>query len=183
MTLRETDEIRRLEIGRRCAGDRIAQRLRRHPVLAVAAVVIATEHTERKRECAGVGVEERFLLDRIDLQRGRVTTRHPQHSILVVADFADALQSVQDLAAMSAGEAADRVVFQLLVQLTFGGPGGQHLAERRFLETGHAVKNTPETLEIHRIRRRWTKRRILKRSAANTHEPQARRMPANKSMR
>ena len=63
--------------GARCrAGDAdrigVAERLGRQPVLAVPAVQIAAQHAEGERVGAGQGVEERFLLDRVALQRAHV---------------------------------------------------------------------------------------------------------------
>ena len=65
-------------VDRRRHGGRIAQRLRRDPVLAVRAVQIAAEHAEAVRERAGVRVEERLLLDRIALHAADVSPRHAQ---------------------------------------------------------------------------------------------------------
>ena len=81
---------------------------------------IAAEHSERERQRARIGVEERLLLDRIDLQRGDVAARHAQHAVLVVADLADALEAVEDLAAMAARVAAHRFVLQLVDELRSG---------------------------------------------------------------
>ena len=60
--------------GRRGA-QRVAQRLGGEPVLAIAAVQIAAEHPEAHRQRAGQRVEERFLLNRIALQRAEIIRR------------------------------------------------------------------------------------------------------------
>ena len=141
----QADEIGGLDVDRRRAGDRVAQRLRGHPVLTVAAVVIAAEHPERERERAGIGVEERLLFDRIDLQRGRVSPRDAQHAVFVVADFADAVQAVEDFAAMAARIAPHRFVLEFVVQLrrALGRSRGQDLAERTLSlsRRGHGGEN------------------------------------------
>ena len=73
---RVLDERRRRGVAGRRDGLRIAQRLRCHPVLAVAAVQVAAEHAEAVGERAGIGVEERLLLDRIALHAADVAPRH-----------------------------------------------------------------------------------------------------------
>ena len=75
---------------RRRNGRRIANRLRRHPVLAVRAVQIAAEHAEAVGQRAGMRVEERLFLDRIALDSADVTPRHHQPAALVEAHLADA---------------------------------------------------------------------------------------------
>ena len=113
--------------GATAAG--IAQRLRRHPVLAVAAVQIAAEHAEAVRERAGVGVEERLLLDRIALHAADVAPRHAQRSALVEAHLADADRAVGQRTAMAAGEAAQPAVRQDVVQLALARPARQYFSE------------------------------------------------------
>src|SRR4029077_11463600 len=119
---------------------------RRHPVLAIAAVVVASEHAERQRPRAGIGVKERLLLDRVDLQGGDVAARNAQHAAVVVANLADALESVEDLAAMPARVAADGVSVQCFYQLWSGlrRAMGQKLSERDlpFGELGHTGSNS-----------------------------------------
>src|SRR2546421_9641328 len=60
------------DVGRDYTGRVVSQRLAREPVLAVAAVEVASQHAEGERVGAGEGVEERLLLGRIALQRGDV---------------------------------------------------------------------------------------------------------------
>ena len=61
--------------GRR--GRLVPERLRGDPVLAVAAVIVAAEHAEGQRPGARQRVEERLLLDRVELQAGHVAERAP----------------------------------------------------------------------------------------------------------
>ena len=98
---------------------RIAERLRGHPVLAVAAVEIAAEHAEAVGECAGIGVEERLLLDGVALHAADVSPGHVEGAVCVEADFADAGLAFGDRAAVAAGEAAHTVPIELFVQVTF----------------------------------------------------------------
>ena len=71
-----------IDVARRSAGDRIAQCLRRHPVLTVAAVQVASEHAETECERARVGMEERLLLDRIALHAADISKRDAQPALL-----------------------------------------------------------------------------------------------------
>ena len=95
---------------------RIAQRLRRHPVLAVAAVQVAAEHPEAVSQRARVRVEERLLLDRIALHAADVAPRHPQPPALVEAHLADADGAVGQGTAMAARVTAQAAVGQPVVQ-------------------------------------------------------------------
>ena len=95
---------------RRRDGGRIAQRLRRDPVLAVAAVQIAAEHAEAVGERAGIRVEERLLLDRIALHAADVAPRHAQPAALVEAHLADADRALGQRTAVAAGVAAQAAV-------------------------------------------------------------------------
>ena len=72
----------RCGVARRRDRVRIAQRLRCHPVLAVAAVEIAAEHAEAVGQRAGIDVEERLLLDGIALHAADVAPRDVQPSAL-----------------------------------------------------------------------------------------------------
>src|SRR5207237_6895791 len=120
------------------------QRLRGHPVLAVAAVVVAAKHAERQRQRAGIGVEERLLLDRVDLQSRDVAARHLEHAAFVIADLADALEALEDFAAMAAGVAAHGVLVERLDELGRGvrGPFGEDLSQ------GHGTTNASMACEM-----------------------------------
>src|SRR5207249_9237699 len=102
----------------------VAQRLTGEPALAVPAVEIASQHTERERVRPWERMEERLLLGGIALQRRHVAGRHVQRAVLVEADLADPTASGLDEAAVPAGEAAHRVVGKLLDQLPLADPRG-----------------------------------------------------------
>ena len=70
------ERFRRWRSSGGATAARIAQRLRRHPVLAVAAVQVAAEHAEAVGERARMRVEERLLLDRIALHAADVAPGH-----------------------------------------------------------------------------------------------------------
>ena len=57
------------------ARGRISESLRRHPILAIRAVKIASQHTEAHGLGAGKRVKKRFLFNRIHLKRGDITGR------------------------------------------------------------------------------------------------------------
>src|SRR5262245_28680535 len=81
---------------------RVTQGLRRHPVLAVAAMQIAPEHSKAVGERARIDVKERFLLDGIALDAAHVAPRHAQRSPLVEPHLADADRALRNRAAMAA---------------------------------------------------------------------------------
>jgi hypothetical protein len=124
------------EILRRCEHRRrdrrrIAQRLRCHPVLAVAAVQIAAEHPEAVGQRAGMGVEERLLLDRIALHAADVAPRHAQASILVEADFTDADRAFRQRTLMAARVTAQAAVRQDVVELPVARFTRKHICKTR----------------------------------------------------
>ena len=102
---------------RRRGRPRIAQRLRRHPVLAVSAVQIATQHAEAVRQRAGMRVEERLLLDGIALHAADVAPRHAQASAVVETHLADADGPVRQRTAMAARVTAEAAIGKPVVQL------------------------------------------------------------------
>ena len=114
------------------AGDgvRIAQHLRRHPVLTVAAVEVAAEHAEAVGERAGPGMEERLLLDRIALHAANVAVRHAEPPAVVEADLADADGTVWQRAAVSARGAAQPSVGERFDELTFVRLTREQLSQR-----------------------------------------------------
>jgi hypothetical protein len=81
---------------------------------------IATQHAEavgeRPRKC----VEEGFLLNRIALRASDVSPGHVERSTAVIADLADTSLSLWNRAAVSAGVAAEPIVFQLVVKARLG---------------------------------------------------------------
>ena len=71
---------------------------------------IAAEHAEAVGERAGIGVEERLLLDGIALHSGGVSPGDVELAAAIEADLADSGLAFGDRAAVAAGEAADAVV-------------------------------------------------------------------------
>jgi hypothetical protein len=61
-------------------------------------------------------VEEWLFFDGVALHAGGVSPGNVERTGAVVADFADAGLAFGDRAAMAAGEAADAVVFEFLVE-------------------------------------------------------------------
>ena len=130
--LRSASRTRSLGRGaeRRRDRGRIAQRLRRHPVLAIAAVQIAAEHAEAVGERARMGVKERLLLDRIALHAADVAPRHAQPAALVEAHLADADRALRQRAAVAARVAAQPAVRQRVVELALARFAREHLSQR-----------------------------------------------------
>src|SRR5262245_31804900 len=89
---------------------RIAQHLAGHPVLAVAAVIIAAEHSKGQRIRTGKHVEEGLLLDGVARQCSDISVRDQQLAPLVESHSADPIPSRLDYATMSAGEALDHTL-------------------------------------------------------------------------
>ena len=97
----------------------VSQRLRREPVLAIAAMEVAAEHPERQRVAAGQAVEERLLFGGIALQRSDVAGRREECSFLIEPDLADAPPPGLHEAAVAAGKTAYRAAVQFLDQVGF----------------------------------------------------------------
>ena len=103
-------------VARVCrAGRGIAQGLARDPILAIATVKIATQHPERERVTAGEDMEERFLLNRITLERGTVIGRNKQCAAAIEPHATDPVMSFENQATMAAGVTAHLVVGQPFV--------------------------------------------------------------------
>ena len=95
-------------------GVGVAEHLAGDPILAVAAVEIATEHAERQRVGAGQDVEERLLLDRVAGEGADVAVGDEERAVVVEPDAADAVAAGLDEAAVAAGEALDVAVVAVL---------------------------------------------------------------------
>ena len=117
----EPGEGFRREVAWLADGLRVADRLRREPVLAVRAVKVAAEHTEGKSVGAGQRVEEGLLLDGIALEGPDVAPGHLQDAPFVVTDAADALAPLRDRAPVPAGVAAQAPILEALDELGRGG--------------------------------------------------------------
>jgi hypothetical protein len=59
-------------------------------------------------------VEERLLLDRIDLETGNVPARDPEPAVVIEANPANSVQPLQDHAPVTASEAANLAGVQRL---------------------------------------------------------------------
>ena len=95
---------------------RIAQRLRRDPVLTVTAMQVAAQHAETVSESAGMGVEERLFFDGIALHSGGVSPGNIERAAPIEADFANAGLAFGNGAAVTAGKAADALVVEFFVE-------------------------------------------------------------------
>ena len=93
----------------------VAQRLGRDPVLAVSAVEVAAQHPEAHCQRAGQGVEERLLLDGIQLKSADVSVRNQQPPAAIEAHAANAVEPIEDHAPVTTREAAEPAVLQALV--------------------------------------------------------------------
>ena len=92
---------------------------------------IAAEHAEAERQRAGMGVEERLLLDRIALHAADVAIRHVQHAAAIEAHLADAGGAVGNGTRVAARMTAQPAAVDRLDQLRRGldRPGLEHLSE------------------------------------------------------
>src|SRR5262245_102846 len=105
----------------RCDCIGVAQRLGGHPILAIRAMKVATEHSKAHGQRSRQSMEKRFLLDGIQLKGADVAMRHEELSVSIKSDTANSVESVEDNAAMPAREASQLAVFQALVQFAFSG--------------------------------------------------------------
>jgi hypothetical protein len=80
---------------------------------------IAAQHPEAVRESAGMSMEERLLLDGIALHTRGISPWHIELAAAVKAHFAYAGLSLGDRAAMTAREASDAIVAEILNQRGF----------------------------------------------------------------
>src|SRR3989304_3831732 len=77
----------------------------RTPREAVRAVVVTSQHTERKRGRAGQNMVKWLFLSRIALQRGDITPGDAECAVSVEADLADTALAGEDDAPVAAGGA------------------------------------------------------------------------------
>src|SRR6266446_5564721 len=97
---------------------RVTERLGRYPILAIGTVQVTAQHSEAVRQCAGIGVEEWLLLDRVALHYTGVSPGNVQSPASVVANLADARLALWDGAAVTTGKTAYPVAVKPLVKLT-----------------------------------------------------------------
>jgi hypothetical protein len=88
--------------------------LRSHPVLAVRAMQITSEHPETVGERAGMSVKKWLLLDRIALHSGNVAPGNVKRAAMVKPNFADSGLPVGNWAAVSTGIAAHAIAIEFL---------------------------------------------------------------------
>ena len=80
---------------------------------------IAAEHAEAHGERAGERMEERFLLDRIELESAYISMRNQQSAAAIKADPTNAVESVENDTAVAASKTSQPAVFQPLVEFAF----------------------------------------------------------------
>src|SRR5947199_10502521 len=95
---------------------RVTERLGRYPILAIGTVQVTAQHSEAVRQCAGIGVEEWLLLDRVALHYTGVTPGNVQSPASVVANLAAARLALWDGAGVKTGKTAYPVGVKPLVK-------------------------------------------------------------------
>ncbi|MCG3140363.1 MAG: hypothetical protein HDKAJFGB_01415 [Anaerolineae bacterium] len=113
------DQLLRRDQRRRTSRFGVAQRLGNVPVLTIAAVKVAAQHSKRQRIARRQNMKKGFLFDWVALQRGDVPARHEQCSADVVTHLTDAAPAVVDFAVMRAGKTMHAIVGQFFVQSAF----------------------------------------------------------------
>ena len=88
-------------------------------------MIVAAEHAEGESERTGKGVEERFLLDRIDLDGTDISVRNPEFVPVVESDPTDAGRAGMDLAAVGAGQTGETTVIAGFPQFSRNGKSSQ----------------------------------------------------------
>jgi hypothetical protein len=94
----------------------VAQGLRGHPILAIAAVQITAEHAEAVSQCPWMSMEEGLFLYGVALDAADVAPGHKQGSTPVVTNPANTRLAVWDLATVPAGKTPHPVAVELFVQ-------------------------------------------------------------------
>src|SRR3972149_3687028 len=123
-------------------GGRIPKGLRCHPVLTVAAVIVAAKHSEAERLGARKSMKEGFFFDRIHLQSGDVSPRYVQFSVAVEPDAANTVFSGWYLAPMTARKAAYPLAFHRNTQIADSGVFCEEVFQCcRFIHRDHFSDN------------------------------------------
>ena len=94
---------------------RIPQRLKGHPILAIQAVKVASEHPKAQRQRSRQCMEEGFFFDWIELKGADITVRDEQLASTIEPDATDPVEPIENHAAMSASEASQLAVFEAFV--------------------------------------------------------------------
>src|SRR5262245_20014122 len=100
---------------RRRYGVRIPQRLRGHPILAIRAVKVASEHPKAHRQRSRQCMKERFFFHGIELKCADITVRHEQFASTIEPDTTDPVEPIENHTAMSASEASQLAAFEAFV--------------------------------------------------------------------
>src|SRR6266478_945568 len=93
----------------------VAQGLRGHPILAIAAVQITSEHAEAVSQCPWMSMEERLFLYGVALDAADIAPGHKQSSVPVVANLANSRLAVWNLATVPAGKTPHPVPVELFI--------------------------------------------------------------------
>ena len=131
MAYREVRDLRGGHLLGWHAHHRIAQRLRGQGVVTEGTVILASEHPEGEGARARVRMEERLLLDGVELEAGDVARRNHEAPVLVPAHLADAALVGRDQAAVAARVAAHAGLGEPLVQLALARQASEHIGQRR----------------------------------------------------
>src|SRR5258708_1760117 len=140
-------------------GGGVAQGLRGHPILAIAAVQITAEHTEAVRQCSWMSMEEGFFLYRVALDAANIAPGHKQRSAAVVANLANPGLAFWDLATVPAGETPHPVAVELFVQFALANVFMNDFVQCTHLCQGQCQRNVSYLLfdicraEIYRRQR------------------------------
>ena len=82
-------------------------------------MVIASQHSETQGIRPWKGMEEWFLLNRIELERPDITGRDIKSPSLIKTNPADAVAAIPNQAPVPAGKTAQFIVREFLVKLPF----------------------------------------------------------------
>src|ERR1035441_5726645 len=129
VTERRLDQLPRGRRLPRSDSLRIANGLRRHPVLAIGAVQVAAEHAETQGGGARAHVVEGLLLDGVALHRLHISPGHIQLAVAMEADLADSGVAFGYRTAVAAGVAADAAIVDPLPQVPFADVARQTLGD------------------------------------------------------
>jgi hypothetical protein len=118
-------------------------------------VQIATQHPEAVSQCAGIGVEEWLLFDRVALHSTGVAPGNVQDPASVVANLADTWLALWDRATVATGKTAYAVAVKSLVKFALADifvndiPQRRHTTQLRQATSDHILlKGAP-------VRRNW----------------------------
>src|SRR6185436_11213570 len=104
-------------------------RLAGHPILAIGTMKITAHHAEGQRVAPRMNVKERFLLDRIALERGDVTEGDLKLAVLIEPHLADAATPFADQTAMPARDTSNLAIFGV-PEFAHDGAAIQNLGQR-----------------------------------------------------